>query len=368
MINYDYLIVGAGFFGSICAHELKKSGKTVCVIEKRNHIGGNCFTENVNGINVHVYGPHIFHTNDAKIWNWIKNFADFKDFQLNIIANYRDKLYPLPFNMFTFNKMWGITDPNEARNIINSQKYVGKINNLEDQALSLVGPDIYNKLIKGYTKKQWKKDPKLLPPSIIKRLPVRFTYNNNYFNDKFQGIPVGGYTQIFKKLLSNIELKLNVDFFKERKYWESVSKKIIYTGPIDKFYDYRFGDLEYKSVSWKNKTFNNVESFQGCPIMNFTSDKIKFTRRIEHKYFEYLNQKDTIVSWEYPIKYERGVEPFYPVNDDQNKLIYNKYKSLSKNNSKYIFGGRLAEYKYYDMHQVIASALTKVKKILKNQC
>jgi len=360
--KYDYIIVGAGFFGAICAYELNKRGKSVLVLEKRNHIGGNSFTEDVSGIHVHTYGPHIFHTNDKRIWEWITQFAEFNQFQLNPVANYKDEIYSLPFNMWTFNKMWGVTTPKEAQEKINEQRFDGKVTNLEEQALSLVGTDIYEKLIKGYTTKQWRKDPKELPASIIKRLPVRFTYDNNYFNDKYQGIPIGGYTQIFEKLLDGIEVKLGVDYLEEKQKWDNIADKVIYTGPIDKYFNYEFGDLEYKSVRWENEYLTS-DNYQGCAVMNYTDIETPYTRIIEHKYFDNQNQKTTYISKEFPQEYERGVEPFYPVNDDTNNDKYRRYKELA-DKDKVIFGGRLAEYKYYDMHQVVGSSLVRSKKEL----
>ena len=361
--KYDYIIVGAGFFGSICAYELNKAGKSVVVLEKRDHVGGNCYTEKINEINVHKYGPHIFHTNEKWIWDWINQFADFNGFKYNPIANYKGKLYSLPFSMFTFNQMWGVTTPNEAKQKIDEQRYIGDITNLEEQALSLVGKDIYEKLIKGYTEKQWRKSATELPPSIIKRLPVRFTWDNNYYFDKYQGIPIGGYTQIFEKLLDGIKVYNNVDYLENKEYWDELADKVIYTGPIDKYFNYQFGDLEYKSVYWLNSNLPNVDNHQGCAGMNYTDIETPFTRVIEHKHFDNQNQKGTYVSWEYPQEYKRGVEPFYPVNDEENNEKYRKYKQLA-DNDKVIFGGRLAEYKYYDMHQVIASALNIVKNLV----
>ena len=357
---YDYVIVGAGFYGAICAHELTKQGKSVLVLEKRDHIGGNCFTRVDAGIHVHEYGPHIFHTNDKKIWDWVNQFAEFSNYKNTPVANYKGEIYSLPFSMWTFNQMWGVKTPAQAKAKIDSQRFTGKITNLEEQALSLVGSDIYEKLIKHYTKKQWKKDPKDLPASIIKRLPVRFTYDNNYFNDKYQGMPIGGYTQIFDKLLEGINIKFNVDFFEDKEMWETLGKEVIYTGPIDRYFDYEFGDLEYKSVQWENKRMN-IDNYQGCAVMNYTSDEVDFTRVIEHKYFDDQNQKTTFVSWEYPQKYERGIEPFYPVNDEKNMKMYNKYKAKADSIEKIHFGGRLGTYKYYDMHQVIAQAFADIK-------
>jgi UDP-galactopyranose mutase len=361
---YDYLIVGAGFYGAICAHELVKRGKSVLVIEKRDHIGGNCYTRNVEGVHVHEYGPHIFHTNDKKIWEWINQFAEFNNYKNTPVANYKGEIYSLPFSMWTFAQMWGVKTPEEAKEKIESQRYDGKVTNLEEQALSLVGKDIYEKLIKGYTTKQWRKDPKELPASIIKRLPVRFTYDNNYFNDKYQGIPIGGYTQIFEKLFDGVNIKYNVDYFERREQWDAVAENLIYTGPIDKFFDYKHGDLEYKSIRWENELMDK-DNHQGCAVMNYTDVEVPYTRVIEHKYFDDQNQKVTYVSKEFPQEYKRGVDPFYPVNDETNTAIYKKYKSMADDLPNVHFGGRLATYKYYDMHQVIAAALhdleTKIK-------
>lgn len=361
---YDYLIVGAGFYGAICAHELVKRGKSVLVIEKRDHIGGNCYTRNVEGVHVHEYGPHIFHTNDKKIWEWINQFAEFNNYKNTPVANYKGEIYSLPFSMWTFAQMWGVKTPEEAKAKIESQRYDGKVTNLEEQALSLVGKDIYEKLIKGYTTKQWRKDPKELPASIIKRLPVRFTYDNNYFNDKYQGIPIGGYTQIFEKLFDGVNIKYNVDYFENREQWDAVAENVIYTGPIDKFFDYTHGDLEYKSIRWENELMDK-DNHQGCAVMNYTDVEVPYTRVIEHKYFDDQNQKVTYVSKEFPQEYKRGVDPFYPVNDETNTAIYRKYKAMADELPNVHFGGRLATYKYYDMHQVIAAALkdleTKIK-------
>ena len=361
MSKYDYVIVGGGFFGAICAHELNKRGKSVVVLELRDHIGGNCYTEEADGVHIHKYGAHIFHTNDKKVWDYVNQFAEFRPFSHNVIANYKGEIYNLPFNMSTFNQMWGVTTPYEAKNKIDEQRFDGKVTNLEEQALSLVGKDVYEKLIKGYTQKQWRKDPKELPASIIKRLPVRFTYNNNYFNDKYQGIPIGGYTQIFDKLLEGIKVYTNCDYLENKEYWDTKTDKVIYTGPIDKYFNYEYGDLEYKSVEWDTMKMN-TDNYQGCAVMNYTDEESTFTRIIEHKHFDDQNQKVSWVSMEYPKEYTRGTEPFYPVNDDVNNKKYRQYKQLA-DNDKVIFGGRLAEYKYYDMHQVVASALSKVKQL-----
>lgn len=359
--KYDYVIVGSGLFGATCAYELSKKFKCL-VIDKRSHIGGNCYTENLDGIHIHKYGAHIFHTSDKQIWNWVNQFAEFKQFVNSPIANYKGELYSLPFNMWTFYQLWGVKTAEEAKAKIESQKYTGTITNLEEQARSMVGDDIYYKLIKGYTEKQWGKKCTELPPSIIKRLPVRFTWDNNYFNDKYQGIPVGGYTQIFEKLLEGIEVQLNVDFFEKRNYYESIADKIIYTGPIDQFFDYEFGRLEYRSLRWEN-VYIHTDSFQGHPVVNYTDEETPFTRILEHKFFDYQNQKRSYVSKEFPCDYTGENEPYYPIRDARNTDVYLQYKNLSEQFSQYIFGGRLGTYAYYDMHQVIAQALTTVNKL-----
>jgi len=362
MKNYDYLIVGSGFFGSICAHELTKLGKTCLVIEKRNHIGGNCYTEKIDNINIHTYGPHIFHTSNDEVWKWINQFVKFNNFTLRPVANYKNEIYSLPFNMWTFSKLWNITHPEQAKRIIEEQSSdITDPKNLEEQAIKLVGKDVYYKLIKGYTEKQWRKSATELPKEIIKRLPVRFTYDNNYFNDKYQGIPIGGYTQIFEKLLEGIEVKTEVDYLKDKDYWNSIADKVIYTGPIDAYFDYQFGELEYKTTRFEHKRLE-IENYQGAPVMNFTEFNIKFTRIIEHKHFENSFSPVTWISWEYPDEYNRNKEPFYPVNDSHNNEIYQKYKKLADKLPNVTFGGRLSEYKYYDMHQVIESALNFIKR------
>jgi len=357
-MKYDYLIVGAGFFGSICARELTNKGYKCLVIEKRNHIGGNCYTENKDGINIHTYGPHIFHTSNEEVWKWINQFVSFNDFQLRPVANYKGEIYSLPFNMWTFSKLWNITHPDQAKRIINEQSSTIKDpTNLEEQAIKLVGKEIYEKLIKGYTEKQWRKPASELPKEIIKRLPVRFTYDNNYFNDKYQGIPIGGYTQIFEKLLDGIEIKLEIDYFENKEYWNNLANKIIYTGPIDRYYDYKFGELEYKTTLFEHKKLL-TSNYQGVAMMNYTDIEIPFTRCIEHKHFENIQSDITWITYEYPIEYKANeTEPFYPVNNEENNSKYLQYKELSNQEKNIIFGGRLAEYKYYDMHQVIESAL-----------
>ena len=360
---YDYLIVGSGFFGSICARELTDNGYKCLVIDKRNHIGGNCHTENKDGINIHTYGPHIFHTSNEEVWKWINQFVTFNNFILRPVANYKGEIYSLPFNMWTFSKLWNITHPDQVKRIIEEQsKHITEPTNLEEQAIKLVGTDVYEKLIKGYTAKQWRKDPKELPKEIIKRLPVRFTYDNNYFNDKYQGIPIGGYTQIFEKLLDGIEVKLGVDYFKDEL---PKHDKVIYTGPIDRFYNYQFGELEYKTTKFEHIRIPE-DIYQGTAMMNYTDEEISFTRVIEHKCFENIENDITWITFEYPTEYDaKTTEPYYPVNDKENNEKYLMYKNLADQEKDIIFGGRLAEYKYYDMHQVIESALNFTKQLIK---
>ena len=362
---YDFLIVGSGFYGSICARELTNAGYKCLVIDKRDHIGGNCYTSEDNKIIVHEYGPHIFHTSDEEVWEWINQYAEFNNFTLRPVANYKGEIYSLPFNMWTFNKMWDITYPEEAKKIIKEQSnHIGEPKNLEEQAIKLVGKDVYEKLIKGYTEKQWRKKAKDLPKEIIQRLPVRFDYDNNYFNDKYQGIPIGGYTKIFENLLKNIEVKLNIDYFKDEL---PKHNKLIYTGPIDRFYNYKFGHLEYKTVKFK-KEYVDYENFQGTAMMNFTDIDVDYTRIIEHKHFDKVESKNTIVTYEYPTDYiPKKTEPYYPVNDFNNNEIYKKYKEMANKESNIYFGGRLAEYKYYDMHKVIKKALVDVKNIISTE-
>lgn len=359
---YDYLIVGSGFFGSICAYELNKKGFKVCVIENRNHIAGNCYTSDRDGINVHDYGPHIFHTSNEEVWKWINQFVEFNNFRLSVVANYKGELYSLPFNMWTFSQLWEITTPQEAKEMIErTSNNIINPNNLEEQAIKSVGKDVYEKLIKDYAEKQWRKPCNELPKEIIQRLPVRFTYDNSYFNDKYQGIPIGGYTQIFEKLLDGIDVRLNTDYFNDEL---PEHNKVIYTGPIDKFYDYKFGELEYKTTKFEHKKLD-IDNFQACAVMSFTDNETPYTRIIEHKHFEFGNTDTTWITYEYPIEYNaKTTEPYYPVNDLENNHKYNLYKSLADSEKNIIFGGRLAEYKYYDMHQVIASALKKINEIV----
>ncbi|MBE1303875.1 UDP-galactopyranose mutase [Clostridium botulinum] len=360
---YDYLIVGAGLFGSVFAYEATKIGKKCLVIDKRNHIGGNIYCDNIEEINIHKYGAHIFHTSDKDIWNYINRFIEFNRFTNSPIANYKGELYNLPFNMNTFNKLWGVITPKEAKEEIEKQKKEAGIKepkNLEEQAISLVGTDIYEKLIKGYTEKQWGRSATELPDFIIKRLPVRFTYDNNYFNDTHQGIPMGGYNPIIEKMLENCEVRLNVDFFKHRKELEAIAEKIVYTGMIDEFYDYKYGVLEYRSLRFETEVLD-LENYQGNAVVNYTDKETSYTRVIEHKHFEFGTQQKTIITKEYPSEWEKGDEPYYPINDKKNIELYEKYKDLAMKEDKILFGGRLADYKYYDMHHIVYKALEKVK-------
>lgn len=364
---YDYLIVGAGLFGAIFAYEANKIGKKCLVIDKRNHIGGNIYCKEVEGINVHEYGAHIFHTSNENVWNYINNFAEFNRYTNSPVAIYKDELYNLPFNMNTFNKLWGVKTPVEAKAKIEEQ--LADINitepkNLEEQALKLIGKDIYEKLIKGYTEKQWGTKATELPSFIINRLPVRFTYDNNYFNDTYQGIPIGGYTKIIEKMLEGIEVRLNVDFFEERKELEGIADKIVFTGMIDEFYDYKFGTLEYRSLRFEHEILDE-ENHQGNAVVNYTEYDIPYTRVIEHKHFEYGNQPKTVITREYPVTWKKGDEPYYPINNERNNSIYSKYKELADKEINIIFGGRLAQYKYYDMHHVIEQSLNCVKEELR---
>ncbi len=364
MKKYDYLIVGSGLFGSIFAYEATKRGKKCLVIEKRNHIGGNIYCENVEGINVHKYGAHIFHTSNKKVWEYVNNLAEFNNYINSPVANYRGELYNLPFNMNTFYQLWKVKTPAEAKAKIEEQLSEININepkNLEEQAIKLIGRDVYEKLVKGYTEKQWGKRATELPAFIIKRLPVRFTFDNNYFNDRYQGIPIGGYNTITNRLLDGIEVKLNTDFFKDREHFESLADKIVFTGMIDEFYEYKFGELEYRSLRFEDEVLDE-ENHQGNAVVNYTEFEIPYTRIIEHKHFEYGNQEKTVITREYPAIWEKGKEPYYPINNEKNNSIYSKYKELAEKETNIIFGGRLAEYKYYDMHNVIEKALECIEK------
>ena len=365
-MKYDYLVVGAGLYGAVFAYEAKKKGKTCLVIDKRDHMAGNIYCENVSGINVHKYGAHIFHTSDKKIWEYVNQFAEFNNYINSPVARYKNELYNLPFNMNTFSKMWNIATPQEAKDIIASQ--IADLNitepkNLEEQALSLVGKDVYEKLIKGYTEKQWGRDCKDLPSFIIKRLPLRFIYDNNYFNDRYQGIPIGGYTKIVEKMLDGIEVRLNTNYLDNREEFDAMADKIVYTGMIDQFYDYKLGVLEYRSVRFETEELP-MENYQGNAVVNYTEREVPYTRIIEHKHFEFGKQPTTIISREYSSEWKKGDEPYYPVNNDKNNALYQQYKELADKEHKVIFGGRLGGYKYYDMDKVIAAALEMCEKEL----
>ena len=365
MSQYDYLIVGAGLYGAVCAREALSAGKKVLVIDKRPHIAGNVYTEQIEGINVHVYGAHIFHTNNKVVWDYVNRFAEFNRFTNSPVANYRGELYSLPFNMYTFNKMWGVVTPEEAQAKIEEQKRQAGITepkNLEEQAISLVGTDIYEKLIKGYTEKQWGRPCRELPAFIIKRLPVRLTFDNNYFNALYQGIPMGGYTKMVENMLSGIEVRLNVDYFDHKAELDALADRVIYTGPIDAYFGYKLGNLEYRSVRFETEVLD-IPNFQGNAAVNYTDRETPFTRIIEHKWFEFGNQPKTVISREYSSEWKPGDEPYYPVNDDRNGALYQAYKRLADAEENVIFGGRLGEYKYYDMDAVIASALEKCKEL-----
>lgn len=366
---YDYLVVGSGLFGSVFAHEAKKRGKKVLVIDKREHIGGNIYTEEIEGIQVHRYGAHIFHTSNEEVWNYITKFAEFNRYTNSPVARYKEEIYNLPFNMNTFSQMWGVKTPEEARRKIEEQIRKANIKepkNLEEQAISMVGTDIYEKLVKGYTAKQWGRDCKDLPSFIIKRLPVRFVYDNNYFNDKYQGIPIGGYTQIIEKMLDGAEVRLNENFFDKRSEYESIARKIIFTGMIDEYYNFRFGQLEYRSLRFETEILDN-ENYQGNAVVNYTEKEVPYTRIIEHKHFEFMCQSGesnpkTVITREYPKTWEEGDEPYYPMNDEKNNGLYKKYLQLAENEKNVIFGGRLGMYKYFDMHNIVAEALKCVNK------
>ena len=370
---YDYLVVGAGLYGAVFARQMTDAGYKVLVIDKRPHIAGNVYCEKVEGINVHKYGAHIFHTNNREVWKYVNQFAYFNHFVNSPIAKYKGEIYSLPFNMYTFNKMWGVSTPEEARAKIDAQRLEAGIKepqNLEEQAISLVGTDIYEKLVKGYTEKQWGRDCKELPSFIIKRLPVRLTFDNNYFNALYQGIPIGGYTAMVEKMLEGIEVKLNEDYLADKKKWDELAEKIVYTGAIDAYFDYSLGTLEYRSVRFENETLD-MPNFQGNAAVNYTDRETPWTRIIEHKWFEFGKDENgndlpkTVISREYSSEWKPGDEPYYPVNDEKNLALYAEYKKLADKETKVIFGGRLGEYKYYDMDAVIAAALEKCKSCLK---
>ena len=370
-MNYNYLIVGSGLYGATIAQQAKKAGKSVLVIDKRPNVGGNIYTEKVEGINVHKYGAHIFHTNNKEVWDYVTSFVDFNRFTNSPVANYKGELYSMPFNMYTFNKMWGVVTPEEAAAKIEEQKkeITGEPKNLEEQAISLVGRDIYEKLVKGYTEKQWGRDCKDLPAFIIKRLPVRLTFDNNYFNALYQGIPIGGYTKLIEKMLEGIEVRLNVDYLENKEELDKLAEKVIYTGPIDAYFDYKLGTLEYRSVRFENEILDKP-NFQGNAAVNYTDRETPWTRIIEHKWFEFGKDENgndlpkTVISREYSSEWKLGDEPYYPVNDAKNNTLYEQYKSLAEAEDNVIFGGRLGEYKYYDMDKTIEVALAAAKKEL----
>lgn len=370
-MNYNYLIVGSGLYGATIAQQAKKAGKSVLVIDKRPNVGGNIYTEKVEGINVHKYGAHIFHTNNKEVWDYVTSFVDFNRFTNSPVANYKGELYSMPFNMYTFNKMWGVVTPEEAAAKIEEQKkeITGEPKNLEEQAISLVGRDIYEKLVKGYTEKQWGRDCKDLPAFIIKRLPVRLTFDNNYFNALYQGIPIGGYTKLIEKMLEGIEVRLNVDYLENKEELDKLAERVIYTGPIDAYFDYKLGTLEYRSVRFENEILDKP-NFQGNAAVNYTDRETPWTRIIEHKWFEFGKDENgndlpkTVISREYSSEWKLGDEPYYPVNDTKNSTLYEQYKALAEAEGNVIFGGRLGEYKYYDMDKTIEVALAAAKKEL----
>lgn len=371
MKEFDYLIVGSGLFGAVFAYKANKAGKRCLVIDKRNHTGGNIYCENIEGINVHKYGAHIFHTSNKEVWDFVNSIVEFNRYTNSPVANYKGKLYNLPFNMNTFYQMWGVVTPQEAKVKIEEQRKfaitcmekagITKPRNLEEQAISLIGTDIYETLIKGYTEKQWGRKCTELPPFIIKRLPVRFVYDNNYFNDKYQGIPIGGYNKLTEGLLKGIEVKTGVDFFENRNYWENIAEKIVFTGKIDEFYNYQFGKLEYRTVRFEEEVYNCC-NYQGNAVVNYTEKEIPYTRIIEHKHFEMFGSEiekcpKTIISKEFSTEWKEGMEPYYPINDERNNILYSKYKELADKETRVIFGGRLADYKYYDMAPIIEKIL-----------
>jgi UDP-galactopyranose mutase len=360
MTKYDYLIVGSGLFGCVFAQQAKLNNKTSLILEKRNHPFGNCYTENIEGINIHKYGPHIFHTSNDTIWSYVNQFAKFNNYVNRPKVNYKEKIYSFPINLFTLYQLWGVSSPEQARVRLDKEKIqISNPQNLEEWILSQVGEEIYQKFIYGYTKKQWNTEPKNLPSFIIKRLPIRLNFDDNYFNDIYQGIPIGGYSTMMNNMIEGIEIVLETDYLQNRDYWNSKAKNIVYTGPIDEFYNYEYGVLDYRSLRFEHNTFE-TQDFQGNAIINFTDENVPYTRSIEHKHFENTNSDITIVTKEYSQDWSQALERFYPINNEKNNNLYDKYKKLSKS-SKVIFGGRLGEYKYYDMHQIIGSSLHKYK-------
>ncbi|MBR5935383.1 MAG: UDP-galactopyranose mutase [Bacteroidaceae bacterium] len=361
MKQYDYLIVGAGMFGSMFAYRATKAGKRCLVIDRNAHIGGGCYTEEIKGINVHKYGPHIFHTSNKEVWDFMNSLVPFNNFVNSPIACYKGKRYNLPFNMNTFRQLWGVETPDEAKAIIEKQRAeyadIEEPKNLEEQALKLAGRDIYETLVKGYSEKQWGMKATDIPAFVIRRLPFRFEFNNNYFNDTYQGIPTGGYTKIFEKLLKGCEVRLDTDYFSNREYFDGLAEKIVFTGQIDAFFNYRLGELDFRSLRFEHKILEGVNDFQGNAVVNYTEAEVPYTRIIEHKHFEFGQQPDTVITYEYSRKWEKGAAPYYPINNQRNNLLYSKYAELAQNEKNVIFGGRLAEYKYYDMHQIVENVL-----------
>ncbi len=362
MKQYDYLIVGAGLYGSMFAYRAHKAGKRCLVIDRNPHIAGGCYTEEINGINVHKYGPHIFHTSNRQVWDFMNSLAAFNDFINSPIACYRGKRYNLPFNMNTFHQLWGVNTPDEAKAIIESQRaefaHITEPRNLEEQALKLAGRDIYETLVKGYSEKQWGMKATEIPAFVIRRLPFRFEFNNNYFNDTYQGIPIGGYTPIFRKLLEGIEVRLDTDYFENREYFDSLAEKTLFTGQIDAYFGYSLGELDFRSLRFEHKLMEGVSDFQGNAVVNYTEAEIPYTRCIEHKHFEFGKQPDTVITYEYSRKWEKGASPYYPINNERNNSLYARYAELAAGQPNVIFGGRLAEYKYYDMHQIVEKVLS----------
>ncbi len=364
MKHYDYILVGSGLYAGVFAWYAGKNGKSCLVVEKRDHIGGNVYCEDIEGIHVHRYGAHIFHTGNKKVWEFVNSLAEFNRYTNSPVANFKGKMYNMPFNMNTFSRMWGVSTPAQAKAIIEKQRgeIQGEPQNLEEQAIHLVGRELYETLIKGYTEKQWGRDCKDLPAFIIKRLPVRYTYDNNYFNDPYQGIPIGGYNVIVEKLFEGCDIELGKDYLKNREHYDSMGDRVVYTGPIDAFFDYQFGKLEYRSLRFETETLEE-ENHQGVAVVNYTDRETPYTRIIEHKHFEFGTQPKTVITREYPVDWQEGMEPYYPVNDSKNQELYQKYEALAKEQDRVIFGGRLGEYKYYDMDKVIASAMEKAEEI-----
>lgn len=366
MKQYDYLIVGAGLYGAVFAQQAKEAGKRCLVIDKRDHVGGNIYTEEIAGIQVHKYGAHIFHTSQRKVWEYVNRFADFNRYTNSPIANYKGEIYNLPFNMNTFHALWGITTPEEAREMIDRQRaerYVEKPANLEEQAINLVGTDVYEKLVKGYTEKQWGRRATELPAFIIKRLPVRFTYDNNYFDDAYQGIPVGGYTKMIQRMLEGIQVKLETDYLADRRKYNSLAETVVYTGTIDRYFDYCYGELEYRSLRFETELLD-MNNYQGNAVVNYTEFEIPYTRIIEHKHFEFGSQHQTVITREYPEIWKRESEPYYPLNDEKNQALYQKYAALAERENNVIFGGRLGQYRYFDMDDTVEAALLCAKRVL----